>query len=151
MSPAGNAGFTLLELLVVLVIIGLTAALIPGFTLRDRSGLDLARAAQDIADGLRRTRSDAMLTNSERRFLLDVEARQFRASNARAPRQIGPAIALAFRTARSEQFAETGGAIRFFPDGSATGGVIALSEGRERRLIEVDWLTGMIEETDGGR
>lgn len=150
MSRVGSAdiaGFTLLELLVVLLIIGLVGASIPGFLLRDRNGLELENAARAVREGLHRTRSEAMLTNREKRFALDVDARQFVEGRSATPRQISPKIDLAFRTARSERLTESSGAIRFFPDGSATGGVIALSEGAERRLIEIDWLTGLITET----
>ena len=45
-------------------------------------------------------------------------------------------------TAQEEQLSGTIGAIRFFPDGSSTGGGVALSLGAERYDILVDWLTG---------
>ena len=47
-------------------------------------------------------------------------------------------------TARSEQLSEKGGAIRFFPDGSSTGGRITLSIDSMRYLVNVDWLTGRV-------
>ena len=39
---------------------------------------------------------------------------------------------------------EARGAIRFFPDGSSTGGRITLSTDRLAYLVDVDWLTGKI-------
>jgi len=37
-----------------------------------------------------------------------------------------------------------GGAIRFAPDGSASGGSIRLAASAEARLVGVDWLTGRV-------
>ena len=80
MTGAGRSGgFTLLELIVVLAIIGLVLALIPGFMLRSQPGLDVEVAARALADGLRQTRSQAMVGNREEVFSLDVEQRLFRA------------------------------------------------------------------------
>ena len=45
----GARGFTLLELLVVLAIIGVVLAFIPGFVLRSQPGLDVDVAARSIA------------------------------------------------------------------------------------------------------
>jgi general secretion pathway protein H len=45
-------------------------------------------------------------------------------------------------TAQEEQLNGTTGAIRFFPDGSSTGGGVGLSSATERYDILVDWLTG---------
>jgi general secretion pathway protein H len=36
------------------------------------------------------------------------------------------------------------GSIRFFPDGSSTGGSISLASGRETHTVVVDWLTGRV-------
>ena len=36
------------------------------------------------------------------------------------------------------------GAIRFYPDGSSTGGRITVSSGERKFLVDVDWLTGRV-------
>jgi general secretion pathway protein H len=43
-----------------------------------------------------------------------------------------------------EQQGPGGGAIRFNPDGSSTGGRISLSDGGRRIAVGVDWLTGRV-------
>jgi general secretion pathway protein H len=144
MDPRGNQrGFTLLELLVVLAIIGFVVALVPGFVLRSQPQLDVDVAARAIADGLRQTRSEAVLRNRSQAFALDVEARVFRAGD-HTPVRIDDGIALSFRTARSQLLGEGIGQIRFFPDGSSTGGLIRLVQGDARADVRSDWLTGLV-------
>jgi general secretion pathway protein H len=137
-------GFTLLELLVVLAIIGVVLAFVPGFMLRGQPGLDVDVAARAIADALRQARSHAVLHNRDQLFALDVDEHLFRVGGQRAPVQIDKDIEITFQTARSEVMSETIGQIRFFPDGSATGGRIGLTlDGRHVEVV-VDWLTGLV-------
>jgi general secretion pathway protein H len=137
-------GFTLLELLVVLAIIGAVLALVPGFMLHGQPGLDVDIAARAVADALRQARSHAVLQNRDQLFALDVEERLFRIDGQRAPVQMDKDIEVAFQTARSEVMSETIGQIRFFPDGSATGGRIGLTLDGRRVEVVVDWLTGLV-------
>ncbi|MGH6943466.1 MAG: GspH/FimT family protein [Geminicoccaceae bacterium] len=138
-------GFTLLELLVVLVIIAVVLTLIPGLMPRRQPGLDVDVAARAMADALLQARSDALLENREQVVALDVEARLFRSGGQRAPVQIDKDIELTFQTARSELLGDAIGQIRFFPDGSSTGGRIGLTlDGRHAEVV-VDWLSGLVE------
>jgi len=92
MSPVGDRqferGFTLLELIVVMAIIGLMVALIPGFLLRDNKGLDLDRATRAVAEGLHDVRSAAIKQNRDQLFGLDVERRQFLPGEGATPVQL---------------------------------------------------------------
>jgi general secretion pathway protein H len=137
-------GFTLLELLVVMAIIALILAFIPGFVLRGQPGLDVDVAARAVGDALRQARSQAVLQNREQVFALDVEERLFRAGERRAPVQMPKNIEVTFQTARSELMSERIGQIRFFPDGTATGGRIGLTLDGRHAEVGVDWLTGLI-------
>ena len=137
-------GFTLLELLVVLAIIGVMLLFIPGFVLRGQPGMDVEVAARAIADALRETRGDAMRHNREQLFALDVEERVFRAGAGRPPVQMDRAIEVTFQTARQELLGESIGQIRFFADGSSTGGRIRLSRDDRHAAVAVDWLTGLV-------
>ena len=101
-------GFTLMELLVVLAIIGFMVSLIPGVMLRASPSIDLDRAAGAIADALRRTQSQAVLDNREHLFVIDVESRQFRAGGKAVPVQIDRNFGVDLVTARSERCSSPG-------------------------------------------
>ena len=150
--PAGNGpaegGFTLIELLVVLAIIGLLMVSIPGFLWRDNAAFNLDRSTQKMAESLQAARSAAITTNREQILSIDVERRQFLIPKAKAPVQLPAGVNVGFITARQEQSSESIGRIRFFPDGSSTGGRIILAVGDIRNIIEIDWLTGVISVID---
>jgi general secretion pathway protein H len=138
-------GFTLIELLVVLAIVGLVLTLIPGLLVRREPGLDVQVAARAIADGLRQARSQAMLSNREQVFALDLDQRLFRAGRDQPLKQLDRAIDLQLYTAQSELIDAASGQIRFFPDGTSTGGAIGLSLNNQRAEVDIDWLTGQVE------
>lgn len=135
-------GFTLLELLVVILVIGLVLAAVPGYLLRDSPRVELENAVRSVAAGLRESRSEAVLTNRPQTFALDVETRRFRIGAGRPLRQLDQDIRLRFTTARSGVLTPSTGTIRFFPDGSASGGAIRLADGPLEAAVSVDWLTG---------
>ncbi len=138
-----RGGFTLLELLVALAILGAALAIaVPQLT--GRSAVELKATAQSVAAALRRTRDQAMSENQSRVMGVDVEARRFQAGAQSAARQMPAHIEVSLYTARSELLSGSAGGIRFFPDGSSTGGQIALSAKGRRYVIDVDWLTGRV-------
>ena len=53
-------------------------------------------------------------------------------------------VKLKMLTARQEANRD-GGAVRFFPNGSSTGGTVILQSDGRSAAIRVDWLTGKIE------
>ena len=147
-SPAGSSyaehGFTLLELLVVMVIVGLLAVSLSGFVVRDTRSLDLEDAARGVVAGLNQVRSDAVFQNSEQRLSIDVDQRKFLAGDTARPLQMREDIRLSVTTTRQDRVSQSVGQIRFFPDGSSTGGRILLTLDGQQKIVEIDWLTGLI-------
>ena len=70
-------GFTLLELLVVVTIMGIVYALVPQMFFSGVSGADLRASSRDIAAGLRQARSIAVNEKRETAVTLDLEKRVF--------------------------------------------------------------------------
>ena len=140
-------GFTLFELLVVLVVLLLVAGIgVPALT--GGGGIELKAAARTLAAGLRHTRQQALSDRQPRAFTLDVEARWYQLATDTRVRSLPANLGLKLFTARSELDGEGRGSIRFFPDGSSTGGRITVSRTKSqhgaRIFVDVDWLTGRV-------
>lgn len=138
----GEKGFTLIELVVALAVAALLLAIVLPFGLHRRGHDELAGGAREIAGALRLARSHAILVNRPASFVVDVENGFYRPPGATAARAVPAGSRISLYTAQEEQRSGSTGAIRFFPDGSSTGGGVALSLGPERYDILVDWLTG---------
>lgn len=136
-------GFTLLELLAVLLILALMAVFVVP-SLGGGAAVEIKSAALSLAAGLRQTRNQALNDNRAAILALDVDKREFQLPGEQRVRKLPTRIDISLFTARSEQLGEHRGAIRFFPDGSSTGGRITLSTKGMRYLVDVDWLTGRI-------
>jgi general secretion pathway protein H len=141
LASNGQRGFTLVELLVVLVIAALAMALVGTSISRSISGAEMRTAARKVAASLRYTRTHAILTKSEQVFLVDTEKHSFQAAD-RQQESLPKGMNVELNTARSELTSETAGGIRFYPDGGSTGGNVRLEANGRVYQVNVAWLTG---------
>ena len=137
-------GFTLLEIIVVLVIAGLMMAVVLGGPFRSASAGDLKQAARMLASGLRQAQTMAITTRRDASLVVDMESREYTLPGESAPRDLPRGIDLKLYTAQSEVTSERKGGIRFYPDGSSTGGRITVAAGERKYLVDVDWITGRV-------
>jgi general secretion pathway protein H len=138
------SGFSLIELLVVLVILGIVYALAgPAFDLGG-TGVDTTGAARQLAAGLRKARSTAIAAGHDAALTLDVDGRKFSVTGDTKVYVLPSEVDLSLFTAQSEKVAASSGSIRFFADGSSTGGRITLSAGGGKQAVDVDWVTGRV-------
>jgi general secretion pathway protein H len=147
MSTAGHtrseAGFTLVEMLVVLAILALTVTFAPPLLSGGGDGLRLQTTASELATAFRATRSAAILRNTETSLVIDVDRRAF-GSTVVPQRAFAPEIDAKLTFAAAARVGASGGGFQFFPDGSSTGGDVTLSlRGKQAKLC-VDWLTGEV-------
>jgi len=143
----GSRGYTLLELLVVFAVMGLVLASVPMIVASARPGPTARVAAEELAAALRLTRSEAIGRYAPAVLRLDVEQRAYRGADGRE-HTLAEDLDLNFVTARSELAGAKAGQVRFFPDGSATGGRITITHGGQSYVVTVDWLTGAVDVED---
>ena len=139
-----KGGFTLLELMVVLLLLGLLYGLAMPMLGAGSTGLDIKAASRQLAAGLRKTRGIAVTQRREAVLTLDVEGRTFSLTGDPKIYALPKRLELALFTAQSELVREKTGGIRFFPDGTSTGGRITVSAGESKQLVDVDWVTGRV-------
>jgi general secretion pathway protein H len=133
-----SAGFTLVELLVVMGIMGLILTGVLAAKPKT-AATRVAVAAREVAATLQLARTQAMASNAETVVRIDVERRQFGVAGSMHALPRGMTVAMT--VAETERIADSGG-MRFYPDGQSSGGEIVLMlEGRASR-IAVNWLTG---------
>ncbi|MBK1702604.1 type II secretion system protein GspH [Thiococcus pfennigii] len=138
------AGFTLMELLVVLALIAAVLAVTPPLIGQALPGVELKAAARRTVAGLRLARTEAIRSGRDAAFTLDVEGRSFRVDGDYRSGRLPKDIRVRLEAAERETDGDRMGAIRFFPDGSSTGGLIVLAREGRGYEVGVNWLTGAI-------
>src|SRR5271167_3661362 len=142
-----GSGFTLIEVIVTLAILGFALVLVAGYKPPWSSGLGLKGTASELASGLRLAQSEAIASNRQVRFDLDVTGHIYRVG-AGAERRLPANLSIKLLTISGENRGASVGDIRFSPDGSSTGGRIALADGKRSVAVGVDWLTGRVSVAD---
>ena len=138
-----QGGFSLVEILVVLVMIALLFGLVGGSLYRSMDSVQVRKAGKSVVNALRHTRAQAIVHREERFLEVDLEARSYQAPG-RDVEILPEAIELTLRTASMDILNDNRGRIRFYPDGSSTGGEITLMAGGTVWRVRVAWLTGEI-------
>ena len=146
------AGFTLLELLVVLAIAGMLVALVPAAVSTVVPGTKARVAALDLASTLRDARNLAISQSRTVDVEFDLESASY--SIADSPIQELPrGMALVIQE-RSGYVSETRRVarfpfdqqkmrtLRFYPDGSSSGVHVRLGPQNGGYIVAVDWLLG---------
>ena len=116
-----QAGFTLIEMLVVLTVMGLLAAVAVAQRPGDESRFARQKAGLQLQSAIRQAAREARQSGSERRVQL---------SGIAAGASIGGVPASGERNV-----------LVFYPDGSSNGGTVLLGGAP---LLSVDWLSGQV-------
>jgi general secretion pathway protein H len=162
-----NRGFSLMELMIVLVIIGLGLMLVAPSLSRLSKTMELQGAAKKVSAILRYSRSEAVNQGRSYQVLFDMESRKVKVAIVDvAPKQgetdkkeekstdIKEKIYDLPAGVHIKEIKLTGSpsppsdfpAIQFYPNGGSNGGSILIdSQDRKGYRIQVHFLTGMVE------
>ncbi len=142
---AGERGFALIEILCVLAIIGLLAAIILPAIPRTTTRARLESYAVETATLLKSDRNAALRRQIQVATQVDAASRSIRSGVTgriiRLPVDVSMKAMLASRCADRN----AGRSIEFFPSGMSCGGVIALARPGIGFEVRVNWLTGGVE------
>jgi general secretion pathway protein H len=142
---SGEQGFALIEMLCVLAIIGLLAAIILPAIPRTTTRAKLESYAVQTAALLKADRNAALRRQVQVTTQIDAETRSIRSGITgrviRLPSDVSLDAMLASRCADRN----AGRSIDFFPSGMSCGGVIALARPGMGYEVRVNWLTGGVD------
>ena len=131
-------GFTLLEMLVVVAILGIVGTIVLSRGPARSARQDVRAATAILSGALRLARSQAIATDRPVAFTLDPATRRWQVGTAAPARLPGTVSLLAPRRG-----------ILFSPEGGSSGGDIAVASGTIRAVVGVDWLTGRVSVANG--
>ena len=136
-------GFTLIEMILVLMISVLGFAVIGSNISSGNKTTKLQAAARDIASALRFAHGEALLSRNTVSVAINLDDNTYQISRQPKVFYLAKEIDVSLVVAEDE-FADGEGSIRFFSDGSSTGGRITLEWDKQVRRIDVNWITGEV-------
>ncbi|MCF6202871.1 MAG: GspH/FimT family pseudopilin [Methylococcaceae bacterium] len=138
-------GFSLIELLLVIVIIGIMITVVASNAGTGNETTVLKSASREIASALRYARGIAMTNRKESVFQFDLDENSYQMTGKSKVYKLSKDIEVTLDVAQSQIEGDGMGAVRFFPDGSSTGGRITLEISKIKRQLDINWLTGQVE------
>ncbi len=139
------AGFTLVELMVAFAIVALLLGTVPVMLGKALESVRYQTMVRDLIGDLRSARTQAMLSGRAVIFSVDIEEQTF-GVNGKQVRRVPEGLRLGAILAETDAYKQGKGFIRFFPDGSATGGSIGVQRERTGQgvRLRVDWMLGRV-------
>jgi general secretion pathway protein H len=147
MRRAHQGGFTLIEMVAVVILLGIVLSVVSLSFSKSLSSAKVEAASRDLVAALRYTRGQAIVHGAQAALDIDMVSNTYQAPGkpiVRLPREMH----MSLLTAETEQTSATSGRIRFFADGASTGGHISVFLGQREWRINVNWLTGQIERVE---
>lgn len=144
-DPGHEAGFALLEIICVLAMVGLLAAIVlPAFPMHTSRSRLQAYAAETAAI-LKGDRREARRRNATVETFASAPLRQIRSGAGGRAIQFPRDVAVDTLLATHCSGRTASDAIQFYPSGRSCGGTVSLAIPGARYDIRVNWLTGGVE------
>ncbi len=142
-SSRGSSGFTLIEILAVIVLIAIAISAVAVTVGKSLQSAQVNAVSRDLAAALRYTRGQAIVKGSEQVIRFNLRDWSYKVPG-KAAQKLPDGMELRIRTAAEEQIDKDIWGLRFYPDGSSTGGRITIIRGPREWHVNVSWLTGEV-------
>lgn len=133
-------------MLVVILMIGIAAAAISISVTQGLASARVRAASSELAGALRAVRAQAIVRAEEQSFDIDIRGNTY--SGPKQQVSLPKGLQVSVTSAKEDQPNDHTGRIRFFPDGSSTGGRITLRSDKREWHVNVSWLTGQVRVVD---
>ncbi len=123
----------------------LALAVVPVSMIKLYDAIQYRSAVSDLLAGLKAARNAAVRSGTSVPFSVDVESRRVDVGSEKSfvlPESLKLGLIVAEQEVESQQ-----GAIRFYPDGSSTGGTVSIRRpAGDGVRLRVDWLLGRVDQ-----
>ncbi len=137
---SGNAGYTLLELLVALALIAMVVTAVPAIYEQVIPSYRVRQLANDLAYQLRSLREAARSEGTMKQISFDTLPAPLVPGNGSIPED----TVIKFQP--TSLWTSAGGrSLRFYPNGSSNGGEVTVSRRNLRVTVAIDWVSGAIQ------
>lgn len=137
-------GFSLLELMAVLILIAIAVTIASVSFANSLSSARVQAVSRDLVAALRYTRGQAIVKGQQKTLDVDLEDMSYTAPGKSAVK-FPDKVEIKLLTAQNELIHDRAGRIRFYPDGSSTGGHVSVIAGTREWRVNVGWLTGEVD------
>lgn len=141
----GNRGFSLLELVLVLLLIGVSMLIVLPNIARGLQEREVRTSALGLAAAVRNLRSRALFDGEPQQLVINLPQNSYRVARSREVRLPGEVRFISVEG--GEAVDRDSKRFYFYPNGSGLGGEIVLADGEKSisYLIRLEALTGRIE------
>lgn len=137
-----SRGFSLIELMAVLILIAIALTAVSMSVSKSLSSAKIRAVSRDLVAALRYTRGQAIVKGEQKTLDVNLDNLSYHAPDKEAVK-FPEGIEVRVVTATSEA-ADRTARIRFYPDGSSTGGRVSVVAGEREWRVNVEWLTGEV-------
>ncbi|MBI5634046.1 MAG: prepilin-type N-terminal cleavage/methylation domain-containing protein [Nitrospirae bacterium] len=141
--PAGEAGFTLLELIIVIFLITLMLGLSAAFFANALPSGRFNATSREIASAIRQARHLATLNGERQVITFDMDARSY-GIEGRGKKNLPPEIAIKVIDPLAGDITNGKYSMTFYARGSAEGGTIVLWNSSRAAHIHIDPVAGAV-------
>lgn len=146
-AALSQSGFTLIELVIVLLVSVLGLTVIGSNISSGNQSTRLEAAARDVASALRHARGQALVNHRDMSVAFSLADNAYAMGDDK-PHLLPAQLEMTLTIAQDQFENDEIGHIRFFADGSSTGGRVTLVWDNLLRRIDVNWITGAVAISD---